>query len=172
MLEALRGLLPGDALTAESAWASVHAQVRSGEEVYDPAANGGRCDGLLSASGAGLTRFRRVAEDAVDLACRKLGRALSVPPCRTASTPLPPLRACPEGSVREFVACAVAEDCLTLRDFLERRASHWSAAERQSQMPVALEALAEALHWDPPRQAAEIKAWEAEAALGQAFRVL
>ncbi len=173
LMKALRAVLPGDALVPERASASVHAQILPGEEIHDPAANGGRCDGLLSTSGAGLTRFRRVAEDAVDLACRKLGRALSVPPCRTASTPLPPPHSCPEGSVAEAVECAVTEeDCLTLRDFLERRVSHWSTAERRAHLPAALEALAKKLHWDEPRQAAEVKAWEAETALGQAFRVL
>ena len=173
LVQALRAVLPGDAFAAERASASVHAQILPGEEVHDPAAHGGRCDGLLSASGAGLTRLRRVAEDAVDLACRKLGRALSAPPCRTASTPLPVPRFCPEGSVADLVNCAVAqEDCLTLRDFLERRTLQWSAAERQSQMPAALEALSKKLHWDEPRRSAEVKAWEAETALGQAFRVL
>ncbi len=172
LMKSLRAVLPDDALVVERASASVHTLILPGEEIHDPAANGGRCDGLLSASGAGLTRFRRVAEDAVDLACRKLGRALSVSPCRTASTPLPVPHSCPEGSVAERVEFAVTEDCLTLRDFLERRVPQWSAAERQSQMPAALEAFAEALHWDSPRQAAEVKAWKAETALGQAFRVL
>lgn len=172
LMKSLRAVLPDDALAVERASASVHARIPPGEEIYDPAANGGRCDGLLSASGAGLTRFRRVAEDAVDLACRKLGRALSVPPCRTASTPLPPIPARPEASVSQLIECAVAEDCLALRDFLERRVPHWSADERRAHLPAVLEALAGALHWDKPRQAAEVKAWEAETALGQAFRVL
>lgn len=173
LLKSLHAVLPGDALAPGRAFASVHAQVPPGEEIHDPAAHGGRCDGLISASGAGLTRFRRVAEDAVDLACRKLGRALSVPPCRTASAPLPPPHSCPVGSVPQMAECAVSEeDCLTLRDFLERRAPHWSTDERRAHLPAALEALAEALHWDSPRQAAEVKAWEAETALGQAFRVL
>ena len=174
LAEALQAVLPSiDASAVQRACASLHAPLAPGAEIHDPAANGGRCDGLLSASGAGLTRFRRVAEDAVDLACRKLGRALSVPPCRTASAPLPAPRSCPEGSVAERTECAVSqEDCLTLRDFLERRVPHRSAAERQALMPAALEALAEKLQWEPPRQAAEVKAWEAETALGQAFRVL
>ncbi len=181
LVEALRAVLPGiDASAIHRAYASVHAQILPGEEISDPAANGGRCDGLLSVSGAGLTRFRRVAEDAVDLACRKLGCALSVPPCRTASTPLPTPHSCPEGSLAERVDCAVTEeDCLTLRDFWERRApqlnssaEQWSADERHSQRPAVLEALAATLGWNEQRQAAEVKAWEAETALGQAFRVL
>ena len=155
------------------AQASVHADTRPGEEIRDQAA-GGRCDGLLSVSGAGLTRFRQVAEDAVDLACRKLGRALSVAPCRTASLPLPPRPAGPEGGLAGAVRYAVAEeDCLTLRDFLERRLpASANFAERQAQMPAALAALAAQLSWNEARQAAEVKAWQAEIALTQAFRVL
>ncbi len=175
LVDALQIALPDAAVSAvQCAYASLHAPVTPGAEVHDPAANGGRCDGLLSASGTGLTRFRRVAEDAVDLACRKLGRALSAAPCRTASTPLPPPPSCPEGSIAEAVECAVIqEDCLTLRDFLERRVPlSWSVAEREVQMPAALEALAKNLHWDPLHQTAEVKAWKSETALGQAFRVL
>lgn len=154
--------------------AALHASVVPGQEVEDAGANGGRCDGLVAVSGAGLTRFRRAAEDAVDLACRKLGRALSVPRCRTATTPLPEPRVCPAEGVKGRAAFAAAEeDCLTLRDFLERRLPlGWTADQKQSEMPAALEALAAVLGWDAARQATEVKAWEAENALGQAFRVL
>ena len=174
LASALQAVLPGIGASAvERAYASVHAAVLPGAEIRDPAA-AGRCDGLLSVSGAGLTRFRQVAEDAVDLACRKLGRALSAAPCRTASLLLPPLPACPEGSLAEAVQHAVAEeDCLTLRDFLERRCPGFgSAAERKAQMPAALDALAARLGWNEQRRAAEVKAWQAEIALTQAFRVL
>ena len=140
--------------------AAVYAQIVPGEEVRDAGSGGGTCDGLLSASGAGLTRFRRVAEDAVDLACRKLGRALSVPPCRTATTPLPE----PSGA---------DDDCLTLRDFLERRLPReWTAEQRHTEMPAALETLAAKFGWDSARQSVELKAWDAETALRQTFRVL
>lgn len=175
LVRAVQDYLPGFNLAdVRRAEAALHAPIVPGQEVEDAGANGGRCDGLLSASGAGITRFRRVAEDAVDLACRKLGRALSVPPCRTASTPLPELPAYSGTSLAERVSLAVTEDdCLTLRDFLERRIPpDWTDARRQSEMPAALDALAAQLGWNEARQAAEIKAWEAETALGQAFRVL
>ena len=58
-------------------------------QIVDHGADGGTRDGLLSADGGSLTACRSLAEEVVDLACRKLGRALSTPPCRTASTPLP-----------------------------------------------------------------------------------
>jgi glycerol-3-phosphate dehydrogenase len=175
LVQALQTALPGiDSAGVRRAQASVHSLVVPGEEVRDPAANGGRCDGFLSVSGAGVTRFRRVAEEAVDLACRKLGRALSAPPCRTASALLPLAPAFAGDTVPAAVEYAVTEeDCLTLRDFLERRVPlSWTAAERQEKAPEALVVLADQLGWDTGRKAAEVKAWEAELALGQAFRVL
>lgn len=175
LVKAMQVYLPGFNLAeVRRAKASVCAEVIAGQEVEDNGANGGRFDGLLTVSGVELTRFRRVAEEAVDLACRKLGRALSVPPCRTATTPLPEPPVPPAQSLPEQVAFAVAEeDCLTLRDFLERRApSEWPFERRLSAMPQVLGALTAHLGWDKARQAAEVKAWEAETALGQAFRVL
>jgi glycerol-3-phosphate dehydrogenase len=175
LVKALQIALPGlDSAAVSRAQAAVQVRAAPGEEVRDPAASGGRCDGFLSVSGAGVTRFRRVAEEAVDLACRKLGRALSVPPCRTASALLPPVPAFAGDMVPAAVEYAIAEeDCLTLRDFLERRAPlSWTAVERQANAPDALAALADQLGWDTDRQAAEVKAWNAELALGQAFRVL
>ncbi|MGI4790475.1 MAG: FAD-dependent oxidoreductase [Janthinobacterium lividum] len=175
LIEAICVYLPGLDMSAVSrAQSAVHAQVLPDQEVTDLAANGGRCDGLVTASGAGITRFRRIAEEAVDLACRKLGRALSVPPCRTASTPLPVPKPRPGETIEAAVGHAVAEEeCRTLRDFLERRAPQsWTAEDRHAQMPLVLKALAERLGWNSDRQAAEVKAWDAEIALGQAFRVL
>lgn len=174
LVAAVSDYLPNfDLAQVRRAEAAIHALVVPGQEV-EAGANGDGRDGLLIASGAGVTRFRRVAEDAVDLACRKLGRALSVPPCRTATTPLPEPSRHSGTSLAERVAQAVTEDdCLTLRDFLERRVPQdWIAERRQSEMPAALEALAAQLGWHKARQAAEVKAWEAETALGQAFRVL
>ncbi len=173
LVSALGAYLPGHALSeVREAQAAIHTVAASGQEVEDLG------DGLVMASGAGITRFRRVAEEAVDLACRKLGRALSVPPCRTASTPLPPLPVCPDDSLEAAAKCAVAdEDCRTLRDFLARRLppgrlEAGSVEERQALMPAALESLSALLGWDEARRAAEVKAWEAERALGQTFRVL
>ena len=174
LVSALQAALPGLSLSdVQSASAAVHAQAPPGEEVCDPAAGGGRVDGLVSASGAELTQFRRVAEEAVDLACRKLGRSLSAPPCRTSSALLPDLPSA-SGSVPEMVQHAVVEeDCLTLRDFLERRTPpDWDQAERTASLPDALNALGECLRWSAARRAAEVRAWEAELALGQTFRVL
>ena len=174
LVQALQTALPGlDFAGISRAQAAVHPLVVPGAEVRDPAANGGRCEGLVSVSSTSATRFRRVAEEAVDLACRKLGRALALPPCRTASTPLPPTLL-PAGDLAELVEYAVAEeDCLTLRDFLERRTPlSWTAEDRQAKAPDAAAALAKLLSWDAEQEVLEAKAWKAELALGQAFRVL
>jgi glycerol-3-phosphate dehydrogenase len=150
-------------------------------DIRDHAANGGLRDGLVTVSGGGVTSMRAVAEEVVDLACRKLGRALSTPPSRTAATPLPApagpvweAAASDEAALRAAVEWAAAEEeCRTLRDFLERRSSlAWAADGGQSAVPVVLETMAALLGWDSDRQTREVKAYEADQALTQAFRVL
>ncbi len=150
-------------------------------EIADYGANGGVCDGLLTVSGGRVTGARAIAEEVVDLACRKLGRALSAPPCRTASTPLPVLDAPPlplslsdVSPLRVAVEWAVAEEeCRTLRDFLERRSPFSSAADQgRFAIPVVLETMTALLSWDSDRQVREVKAFAADMALTQAFRVI
>lgn len=146
-------------------------------DIRDQAAGGTR-DGLISVAGNRVTGARAVAEEVVDLACRKLGRALSTPPSRTASAPLPaptgPALDAPfsDAALRAATEKAVAEEeCRTLRDFLERRLPPaW--AGRPSAAAVALETMAGLLGWDGDRRAREVKAYEADRALTQAFRIL
>lgn len=150
-------------------------------EIADHGVNGGVCDSLVTVSGGRVTGARAIAEEVVDLACRKLGRALSAPSCRTASTPLP-VSAAPRPSssasdmphLRVLVEWAVAEEeCRTLRDFLERRSALSSTADQgRSAIPIVLETMTALLGWDRDRQAREVKAFEADAALTQAFRVI
>ena len=135
---------------------------------------------VLTVSGGRASATRGIAEEVVDLACRKLGRALSTPPCRTASTPLPlPIHSSDGGALTPetlplAVEWAVAEEeCRTLRDFLLRRASLlWAADQGRSLAPAALDAIAARLGWDEERRARERKDYEAEVALTQAFRVV
>ncbi|MDQ2801100.1 MAG: hypothetical protein M3Y13_15825, partial [Armatimonadota bacterium] len=150
-------------------------------EIADHGANGGVCDGLLTVSGGRVAGGRAIAEEVVDLACRKLGRALSAPPCRTASTPLPASvspslgsTATDEAPLRTAIEWAVAEEeCRTLRDFLERRSPFSSTADQgRFALPVVLETMTALLGWDADRQAREVKAFEADMALTQAFRVI
>jgi len=145
-------------------------------DVRDHAA-GGAQEGLVTASVGRVTEARAVAEEVVDLACRKLGRALSTPPCRTDSTPLPAPPpeepALEEDDLRASVERAVAgEECRTLRDFLQRRSAlSWAPDGGRSAAPAVLETMAALLGWDADRQAREVKAHGADMALRQAFRV-
>ena len=77
---AFAGLYPLADTTAQNAY-----QVSGTYRVIDHA-KASRVDGLISVLGARYTTARRVAERAVDLTFRKLGR--SVPPCETAASPL------------------------------------------------------------------------------------
>jgi glycerol-3-phosphate dehydrogenase len=171
LLQILTEYLPGlSAETIHSAEAAVFCVPSSASEIVDWP-HGVLSGGLLCLSGGNLTDARRLAEEAVDLACRKLGRSLATPPCRTAVTslPLPPdLSALPLPAVAEY---AVAEEeCRTLTDFLQRRLPP-SYFVKES-LPLALETLSALLHWDTDRQAQEQKAWESAQALSQTFRVL
>lgn len=148
--------------------------------IHDYGVSGGTQGGVLSVSGGSPTSCRSIAEEVVDLACRKLGRSLATPPCRTASTPLPgaavPQAPAPggEAALRAMVERAVtAEECRTLRDFIERRSLlFWNEDQGQSAVPLILETMTALLGWDRERQEREVKAWEADAALTQAFRVM
>ena len=151
--------------------------------LVDHASGVGRLDGLLSVAGGSLLSCRSLAEEIVDLACRKLGRALSTPPCRTSVTPLPgagekdarPLLSAGDvPALRAAVERSVdLEECRTISDFLERRtALFWTPDQGRSAVSVVLETMAALLGWDSERQVQEVKAWEADAALTQAFRVL
>lgn len=150
-------------------------------DIADDGANGGLRDGLLTVWGGRVAGARAIAEEVVDLACRKLGRALSAPPCRTASLPLPVSNmpalntsAFNEAHLRAAVEWAVAEEeCRTLRDFIERRTPLFTTADQgRSAVPVVLEAMTALLGWDRDRQVREVKAFEADVALTQAFRVI
>ena len=191
LLRLVRDFLPDVAWdNAAGALAAVHPPLPShavsfglpapAYDIRDHAANGGAQAGLVTASAGRVTGTRAVAEEVVDLACRKLGRALSTPPCRTDSTPLP----APAGptldalapdaaALRAAVEWAVAEEeCRTLRDFLERRSPLvWAVDGGRSAVPTVLETMAALLGWDADRRVREVKAYEADRALTQAFRV-
>ena len=192
LLRLVRDFLPDVAWDdAAGALAAVHAPLpphaasfgipAPTHEIRDGGADWGAQEGLVTVSGGRAVNTRAVAEEVVDLACRKLGRALSTPPCRTDSLPLP----APVGptlgamlpddaALRAAVEWAVAEEeCRTLRDFLERRSAlSWAADGGRAALPVALETMTALLDWDADRRAREVKAYEADRALTQAFRVL
>ena len=145
--------------------------------ILDHGTDGGSQEGLLSVTGGRVTNMRGIAEEVIDVACRKLGRSLSTPSCRTASLPLPTPAAqqfTDEAALRTAVEWSVAEEeCRTVRDFLERRSPlFWAVDQGWSAVPAVLETMTALLGWDSDRQAREVKAYEADLALTQAFRVL
>ncbi len=129
--------------------------------------------GLVSVWGGGPTSYRAIAEEIVDLACRKLGRALSAPPCHTASQALPAPPVFSEADPRERIAgIAARTECRTLSDFLLRRLTGPPPLPNDPRTAEILTALAAHFGWDTARQGKERKAYATEMALTQAFRVM
>ncbi len=116
LIDETNGLIPGAALTPEQVLYS-YAGVRplpaapNGDEgsitrnhvIHDHAgrdvAEGERVDGLLSIVGGKITTYRRLSEETVDLAVKKLGRKADK--CRTHQLPLPGGTAYPFAGFRE-----------------------------------------------------------------------
>jgi glycerol-3-phosphate dehydrogenase len=118
--------------------------------------------GLVSVLGVKYTTARAVAEGAVDLALRKLGRAPIA--CRTAATPLPHASLL-EGSLAERTRRAVEDEmALTLADLVRRRLDLGTAgAPAEEHLGTVEEVAAAALSWDGERRRAE------RAALSRAY---
>jgi len=113
--------------------------------------------GLVSLQGVKYTTARSVAERAIDLVLRRLGR----PPvaCRTASTPLPRARALEgdlEGRTREAVRDEMA---LTLADAVLRRLDLGTGGDPADEdLSVVGAVMATELGWDETRQRREREA--------------
>lgn len=110
--------------------------------------------GLVSLQGVKYTTARAVAERAVDLVMRRLGRPGST--CRTASTPLAKARALP-GSLEERARLAVREEmALTLADAVLRRLDlGTSGPPPAGDLDVVARVLAAELGWSAEREQAE-----------------
>jgi glycerol-3-phosphate dehydrogenase len=119
--------------------------------------------GLLSLLSVKYTTARGLAEQAVDLALRRLGR----PPvrCRTATTPLPAARPL-TGPLADRARHAVDQEAARgLTDAMLRRLDLGTAgAPASSDVAVVLEAMAGRLGWDEARCAAERQALQAACA--------
>ena len=113
--------------------------------------------GLVSLQGVKYTTSRAVAERAVDLVFRRLGRA--APACRTAMTPLPEARAL-SGPLEDRVRCAVREEmALTLADAVLRRLDLGTAGPpRADELGAVARVMAAELGWGPGRERAEREA--------------
>jgi len=110
--------------------------------------------GLVSLQGVKYTTARAVAERAVDLVVRRLGRA--APACRTAVTPLPGARRL-SGSLEDRVLCAVRDEmALTLADAVLRRLDLGTAGPpRADELDPVARVMAAELGWDSGRERAE-----------------
>lgn len=120
--------------------------------LLDHAAHG--APGLLSVQGAKYTVARAAAEQAVDLVVRRLGR--SVPPCRTASTPLPLARPL-EGSLVERVRQAVRDEmALHLADAVIGRLDMGTGGPPpDADLMTVASVMATELQWSEPRTSEE-----------------
>jgi glycerol-3-phosphate dehydrogenase len=110
--------------------------------------------GLVSIQGVKLTTARAVAERAVDVVLRRLGRA--GPPCRTAVTPLPRARLL-EGGLAERTRTAVREEmALSLCDVVLRRLDLGTAGPpSDADLDVVCRVLRDELAWDGDRERGE-----------------
>ena len=110
--------------------------------------------GLVSLQGVKYTTARAVAERAVDLVVRRLGRP--APPCRTAVTPLAQARAL-SGPLDERARVAVRDEmALTLSDAVLRRLDLGTAGPpAPGDLDAVVAVLARELGWDPGRERAE-----------------
>jgi glycerol-3-phosphate dehydrogenase len=106
-----RGIVP-------AALANGHLSLLGRSRIIDHAREGGPAD-LVSIVGVKYTTARAVAEKAVDLILRKLGRMPA--PCRTADTLLPEA-GMDDRDPSDPIACAVGEEMAqTLTDVVVRR---------------------------------------------------
>jgi glycerol-3-phosphate dehydrogenase len=110
--------------------------------------------GLVSVQGVKLTTARAVAERAVDVVFRRLGRAS--PRCRTAVTPLPRARPL-EGGLEERARRAVWEEmALGLSDAVLRRLDLGTAGPpSERDLDAVCGVLREELGWDEERERGE-----------------
>ena len=110
--------------------------------------------GLVSLQGVKYTTARAVAERAVDLVVRRLGR--EAPACRTAVTPLPGARRL-SGPLEDRVLCAVRDEmALTLADAVLRRLDLGTAGPPPAEdLGAVARVMAVELGWDSGRQRAE-----------------
>lgn len=141
-----RGLVPGDH-DASGLWTRQLLR----DHQRDGAA------GLLTVLGVKFTTARAVAQQAIDVAVKRLGRPAAA--CRTAETPL--LHARPlEGSLAERTRTAVREEMARrLSDVMLRRLDLGTAGPPPAaDVETAADVLATELGWDASRQAQETRA--------------
>ena len=110
--------------------------------------------GLVSVQGVKYTTARAVAEKAVDLVSRRLGRPGA--PCRTAVTPLPRARPLDGPLEARTVEVVREEMAVTLSDAVLRRLDLGTAGPPpEAELETVARTMATHLGWDSARQGAE-----------------
>jgi glycerol-3-phosphate dehydrogenase len=116
--------------------------------------------GLVSMQGVKYTTARGVAEEAVDVVARRIGKTTA--PCRTAATPLVHARPLPGSLEARAVAAAREEMALTLQDAVLRRLDLGTAAPPAPEdRDLVAAVLAREHGWTSERQAREVDALDA-----------
>lgn len=154
IIEVYRGLLPSDGTNAGD------VQLTKTYKIYDHAREHG-LDGLISMLGVKFTESRHVAEKAIDLAAKKLGRRVAT--CRTAGTPLARPKIVPseygkdpfEGSVIHAVRDEMAQK---LGDVIYRRLTP-PALRKDSQgfITTCARVMADEMGWNRERTRSELE---------------
>jgi len=110
--------------------------------------------GLVSVQGVKYTTARAVAEKAIDLVLRRLGRPGA--PCQTAVTPLPRARPL-EGPLEARTVEALREEMAgTLSDAVLRRLDLGTAGRPlEADLETVARTMARHLGWDAAREGAE-----------------
>ncbi|MFB3826056.1 MAG: glycerol-3-phosphate dehydrogenase/oxidase [Bryobacteraceae bacterium] len=123
--------------------------------------------GLISVLGGKITGYRSIAEEVVDLACRRLRHRARA---TTAESPLPP----PphhDGLAAQARYAAREEQCRTVSDFLLRRTTlGFQRDQGIAALPEAVAALSSELGWTAARTAEETAAYRRHVARTQSFR--
>jgi glycerol-3-phosphate dehydrogenase len=155
-LEAVQRAFPWAGISADDV-ALLHAGLVPGERdasglwshslVTDHAEDG--APGLITAVGAKYTTARSVAERAVSLAFRNLGR--EAPPCRTAFTPLAWARPADAALERQVETAVREEMALTLADVVLRRAPLAGVGASGAEIETALAVTARERGWSSER---------------------
>jgi glycerol-3-phosphate dehydrogenase len=149
------GLVPGER-DASGLWTRDRVRDHARDDV----------PGLLSTLGVKFTTARAVAQQAIDLVFRRLGRPS--PPCRTAETPL--IHAHPlGGTVGERTLHAVADEmAVHLGDVVLRRIDLGTGGEPpEAEVDAVAARMADALDWTDDRLGAERRVLEDRLGLGR-----
>ncbi len=115
--------------------------------------------GVVSVLGGKITGYRAIAEDATDVACRRLGIAAR---CTTARIPLPaPLAHRDLAAQAAFTA--TCEHAVHLSDFIRRRTALGASADQGWSVAAGIaDAMGAKLGWTAARTSSEIEAYGQE----------